>query len=159
MLEVFINTILYIRKAYPSGIFEKRKLYSTFVYVSIYPPLNGYISDVLKSAVCLLKLKKLRKVEVLFSSEDGTETLEKFIFETGDTMSIIAPTNDEYQQLSDFEEKLRSVLLTLDTKCRNLKKLPDRFSFKINLHTTQTGLVKLCDKLPVRSCFECKKKL
>lgn len=154
MLEVFINTILYIRKAYPAAIFEKRKLYSTFVYVSVYPPLNTYISDVLNSAVCLLKVNKLRKVEVLFSTEDSTETLERFTFETTDTMSIVAPTDDEYKQLSDFEEKLRSVLLTLDTKCKNLKKLPDRFSFKINLHTTQSGFVKLTDKLPVRICKE-----
>lgn len=43
MLEVYINSILYVRELYPAAIFRKRRVYNTSAYISIFPPLNQYL--------------------------------------------------------------------------------------------------------------------
>lgn len=153
MLEVFINNILYVRRAYPNAIFQRQKMYNTLVYTSIYPPLNEYISNVLKSALALMKSKQLKKLEIVFYIEQNIK-LETFIFEFENLQSIIdmSLTMDEYYNLSEFEEKMRSLLLTLDNKCKNLQNLPSKFNFKINLHTTQAGFVKITDNVKLQVC-------
>lgn len=51
-------------------------------------------------------------------------------------------SNDQY--LIEAEETIRGILLSLDEKCKNLRKLPKTgVNFKILLHTTQVALVKL----------------
>lgn len=163
MLEAFTHNVLFIRRAYPHGIFQKRRLYSCVVYRSRFPPLNEYIANVVRSAIFLHKLNYLTKFEVVFylPCEPSETKLESYFFDfspsdassadkAGATKeplgkSRTAKHHAEYSRLTQFEEKMRSVLLTLDTKCRNLDTLPDRFLFKINLHTNQLGHCKLTE--------------
>lgn len=176
MLEAFTHNLLFIRRAYPFGIFQKRRLYSCVVYRSRFPPLNEYIANVIRSAIFLHKLDNLNKFEVVFylPGEPSETKLESYFFDFNPTdtpaaavdkasvnnnnkepigKSRTAKVHAEYSRLTQFEEKMRAVLLTMDTKCRNLDPLPDRFSFKINLYTNQLGHCKLTEdeKLQVRS--------
>lgn len=130
MLEVYINSILYVRDVYPSAIFRKRRVYSTIAYISIFPPLNRYLLNVLKTAQELQAANKLFKVELiifqqrefeLFSTLDDEEILEKYVFriernENSDKMDL-----DAY--IFQFEENLRRGLLELNQKTKNLPRL------------------------------------
>lgn len=166
MLEAFTHNVLFIRRAYPYGIFQKRRLYSCVVYRSRFPPLNEYIANVIRSAIFLHKLNNLNKFEVVFylpGEPTTTETkLESYFFDFSPVdaspadkascatkepvgKSRTAKVHADYGRLTQFEEKMRSVILTLDAKCRNLDPLPDRFLFKINLHTNQLGHCKLTE--------------
>lgn len=162
MLEAFTHNILFIRHAYPHGIFQKRRLYSCVVYRSRFPPLNEYIANAIRSALFLLKSKHLKKFEVCFylAGEPVETKLESHFFDFGQTESLtdtqketagtigksrLAKVNAEYLRLTQFEEKMRTVMLTLDNKCHNLNALPDRFLFKINLYTNQLGHCKLTE--------------
>lgn len=64
MLDVFINSILYLREIYPAAIFQKRKFYDTAVHISNFKPLNSYLEKVLKTAGELKEKNELRGVEV-----------------------------------------------------------------------------------------------
>lgn len=176
MLEAFTHNVLFMRRAYPLGIFQKRRLYSCVVYKSRFPPLNEYIANVIRSAIFLHKSNNLNKFEVVFylAGEPAETKLESYIFDfslpepsttaPNKSNQIKEPPADksrnakvqaEYKRLMQFEEKMRSVLLTMDAKCRNLEELPERFLFKINLHTNQLGHCKLTEdeKLQVSQIF------
>lgn len=148
VLEVFINCILYTRNVYPSAIFKKRRKYGTAVYACIYPPLNDYITNVLRSARELRSTKQLHKVEVVLFKDEHT-ILERFVFEMNG-LPISDQHDDKY--LIAFENELRNILLGLDEKFKNLISLPSDVLFKVNLYTTESAFVKLSNnaKLQVR---------
>lgn len=164
MLEVFTHNILYVRRAYPLGIFKKCRIYNCAVFRSRYPPLNEYISNAIRSAMFLHKFGHLNKFEiVLFICNEPDSKLESYVFafeptSNGDLASKAGEKKTKLEQmrmLNDFGEKMRSMLLALDAKCKNLMALPDRFQFKIDLHTNQLGHSKLLEeeKLQVRIAF------
>lgn len=142
-MEVFINTVLYARNLYPQSIFRKRQIYGTTVPISIFPPLNDYIRNVLVSAKDLKDNDILDCLEITFK-RDNDITLENHKFEIDSTVKLLEygkMNDDEY--LVEFEQELRKTLLTLDGRLKSLRKLPTDASFKIFLNTTQSGLVKL----------------
>lgn len=166
MLEVFINTILYIREVYPAGIFRRRKMYNTVVYVSIYPALNEYLVKILTTVQLLKKAKKLHKVElIIYKTENKnqlpcTETiLEKFVFEVEASPTPISTkvgstsmlddrwTHDKY--LIEFEEEIRKSLIQFDQIAKNLDRLVncENVNFRIKLETTEAGFVELTHKM------------
>ncbi|KAJ6635411.1 DNA polymerase zeta subunit 2 [Pseudolycoriella hygida] len=145
MLEVVINTIIYIRNVYPESIFKRQKMYNTTCYMCIYPPLKDYIQNVLITATALKRQNELQKIDLIFE-KDETTLLEIFSFgfesAPGSKALFDDQSNDQY--LIETEETIRGILLSLDEKCKNLKKLPESgVNFKIFLHTTQQALVKL----------------
>lgn len=86
MLDVFINSILYLREVYPAAIFQKRKFFDTAVYISSFKPLNSYLEKVLKTAEELKDKNELRGVEVTLykltnPDKDMTDetVLEKYV--------------------------------------------------------------------------------
>lgn len=137
LLEVFINSILYAREIYPASIFHKKKSYNTIIFASIFPPLNEYIKNVLKTARTLIRTSKLHRVEMLVFKNDMN--FESFIFEISNDLECY--TNDKY--LIEFEEDIRKSLLNLDEKVKTLPKLPKDVEFKIYFHTTESSFVKL----------------
>lgn len=162
LLEVLIYAILYHRRAYPEAIFQKKLLYSTSVFTTNYPPLQEYIKNILSSALKLLKDdNKLRSVCVQFAEEERESAYapcvapwrtkvnplrvyERYTFALYDVHQLVnVKTN--YQSFSEFEEKIRSCLHGLQSKCKNLLSLPDRFTISIKLNTTESGYCKLAD--------------
>lgn len=139
ILEIFINSILYIREVYPTSIFRKRKSYNSIIFASIYPPLNEYLKNVLKTARELLQASKLHRIEMVIYKNDLN--LESFIFELNNDHEIDGSSRDKY--LIGFEEDIRKSLLNLDQKVKTMIKLPNDVEFKIYFHTTESSFVKL----------------
>lgn len=78
MLEVLINSIIYVRNVYPASIFKQQKMYNTSCYICIYPPLREYIQNVLKTAISLKRKDELYKIDLIFEKDEAT--LEMFSF-------------------------------------------------------------------------------
>lgn len=163
MLEVFINTILYVREVYPAAIFRKRKMYSTAVFVSIYPKLNEYLVNVLTTAHYLKKQNKLMKLELIIckscdgqTSKRNEQIVEKYVFEvdpggTNDWKNSNC-TRSPDQYLIEFEEDVRTALLQFDAMSKTLKRLEcadnsEDYSFRIELVTTESAFVELTHKM------------
>lgn len=145
MLEVLINTIIYVRNVYPQSIFKRQRMYNTSCYQCIYPPLRDYIQNVLSTAATLKRQNELYKIDLIFE-KDETTLLEMFSFgfEAGDGAKHLFDDVSNDQYMIEAEETIRGILLSLDEKCKNLRKLPkEGVNFKILLHTTQLALVKL----------------
>lgn len=136
---MFINSILYAREIYPANIFRKKKSYNSIIFASIFPPLNEYLKNVLKTARELIRTSKLHRIEMLFHKNDVN--LESFIFEISNNLEYDESTKDKY--LIGFEEDIRKSLLNLDEKVKTLNKLPKDVEFKIYFHTTESSFVKL----------------
>lgn len=162
MLEVFVNSILYLREVYPAAIFRRRKMYNMAVYISTYPKLNDYITNVLTAAYHLRKLGKLQKVEMTLyktSPSHPFRPIEAYFFDVdcsgtltnGHAAESIAAghANDKY--LVDFENTVRNALIQLEQISKKLKPLEcaddDDCNFKIDLHTTESGFVELTNKI------------
>lgn len=156
MLDVFFNSILYLRDVYPSGIFRRRRIYSTAIYASIYPPLNDYLKKVLKAALELKSQQKLHKVEMVIFREEFTifdddvdeQILEKFVFQ------IEQNDNNKWQEkmdlgeyLIEYEEQVRQALHQINYVMKNMKPLDgSECGFRIELETTQDAFVDLVNK-------------
>lgn len=162
MLEVFINSILFLREVYPSPIFRRRKMYNMAVYISTYPKLNDYITNVLSAAHQLRKLGKLQKVELIIyksNSSDSFCPLEKYFFDVdcstsamnGNVTGSIANGTSNDQYLIEFENIVRNSLIQLEQMTKKLKPIECRddedCNFKIELHTTESGFVELTNKI------------
>lgn len=166
MLEVFVNTILYVRELYPAAIFRKRKMYSTAVYASIYPKLNDYVVNVLTTAHSLKKQNKLHKVEVVIYKLCAAghainrrieQILEKYVFEVCSEMTNgvdegIDNSKTPDQHLTEFEEDVRRALLQFEKTAKTLKRLDcsadgDDLCFRIELVTTESAFIELTNKM------------
>ncbi|CAK9834019.1 Mitotic spindle assembly checkpoint protein MAD2B [Anthophora retusa] len=92
-LEVAFNHILFFRNLYPKEIFERRKVYSTIVYVSEHPELNEYIKNVLNTIRELLKEDEnsVKAVNLVFYNRKR-EPIEKFVFD----LVKLQTSNTEY---------------------------------------------------------------
>lgn len=132
MLEVYINSILYVRDVYPAAIFRKQRVYSTVAYISIYPPLNRYLRNVFKTAQELQMANKLFQVELiifqqreyeLFSISEDEEILEKYIFRIERNERTDSSKMDLESYIFRFEEQLRRGLLELNQKTKHLNRL------------------------------------
>lgn len=134
---------MYTRNLYPQAIFRKRKIYGTTVPISIYPPLNDYIRNILISIKDLKENDQIDSLEISFR-RDKDIILEVHKFELNSVTNLLETcksNGDEY--LIEFEQELRKTLLQLDGRLKNLRALPSDASFKIFLNATQAGLVKL----------------
>lgn len=145
-LEVFLHTVLYIRKLYPDEIFRRRKIYGVPIYVSIYPALNDYLVMVLKTAKHLLSERKLEKLEIVFyrNLDIGEHRLESYCFEF-DLLKDVGK-NEKDVHLYDFEDLVRKSLLQLEDRIRGVSRLPSNARFKLLLHTTRMAYMSLNEK-------------
>lgn len=146
-LEVFLHTVLYIRKLYPDEIFRRRKIYGVPVFVSIYPALNDYLVMVLKTAKHLLSEKKLERLEIVFyrNKDIGEQRFENYCFEF-DFSRTFGTKNEKDVHLYDFEDLVRKSLLQLEERIRGVSRLPSNAKFKVLLHTTRMAYMSLNEK-------------
>lgn len=154
MLEVYINSILYLREVYPAAIFRKRRIYSTAAFVSIFPPLNTYLVKVLKTAQELKAANKLFQVELiiyqreceLFGTPEDEDVLEKYIFRVESNENAGNMKQDLDLYILQFEEELRRGLVELNQKVKCLNRLNEYCHFRIHLETTQNAFVDMISK-------------
>lgn len=146
LVELYINAVIYHRHIYPDPCFQRRRAFSAFGYVSVFPPLHVYIRRILERAVQLIKDKTLYVVEVVF--EANNEEVESH------ELKIKQLNLSEID--GEIEERMKEFLLQLDTKFRALKALPKNPTVKINLITTNGSLQKINEDLEfqVRDYFE-----
>ncbi|XP_011182503.2 DNA polymerase zeta subunit 2 [Zeugodacus cucurbitae] len=142
-LEVFLNHILYVRDLYPAQIFKKRRFYNAPVYVSIFPPLNAYIHNVLRTARELQQRGELQCVVLQFYHDEIhlNECYSIDIQQLETTADGEMMCDDKL--LIDFEEQLRCSLYKLAERLKPLDKLPKVAKFKITLNTTQEAFIHL----------------
>ncbi|XP_055310266.1 DNA polymerase zeta subunit 2 [Sitodiplosis mosellana] len=155
MLEVYINSILYVREVYPAAIFTRRRVYSTAAYISIFPPLSQYLLNILKMAQELKAANKLFQVELiifereidLFGTPDDEEVIERYIFRVEQDENEDKKELDIDLYIIQFEEELRRGLIQLEQTAKNLKRLnTDCCGFRIQLETTESSYVDIVNK-------------
>lgn len=142
-------------------------MYNTPIFVSIFPPLNDYIRQVLQSAQHLLKARHLHQVQVViygqYEDQLAPKVIERYVFDMQPaTGGSIGQTNggawtepDEF--LINWEEEARRALVILDQTVKGLKPLRDmETSFKIFVETSETAFVEMTNnsKLQVMSIWE-----
>lgn len=132
VLEVALNSILYIRNIYPDGIFQRHKKYNISVMLNQHPDLNAYIKDVLESIRSHIQNGTIEKVAIQICKEDIP--LERFVFE------MKLATNVETQCYLDMEAHLRAVLLKLNTCEATLQPLPEGCTFQVLAYTKRSTL-------------------
>lgn len=155
MLEVYINSILYLREVYPAAIFRKRRVYSSTAFISIFPALNDYLLNTLKTAQALKAQNKLFQVELiiyqkefdLFGTPEDEEVLERYVFRMENDENSGKDITDLPLYILQFEEQLRKGLIDLDKTAKHLKRLdPQYVGFRIHLETTQAAFVDIVNK-------------
>ncbi|XP_016954325.3 DNA polymerase zeta subunit 2 [Drosophila biarmipes] len=137
-IEVLVNHILYVRGIYPAHIFKKKRMYNTPVFVSIFPPLNNYLTGVLRSAQELLRRRELQCLELIVYQKES-EQLESY---------KMSPEPRGEGQLADdhlmeFEQKMRFALYQISERMNQARKYAaGSCQFKIHLHTTQEAFIR-----------------
>lgn len=156
MLDVFIQSILYVRGIYPEGAFRRRKVYNTVAYISIHPDINSYLKNVLLTARTLKAERSLSSVElVLFCEQEfffgapKEEVLERYVFylpreENNDSIQNV---DDLLKHIIHLEEELRAGLLRLNSSTKDLPGFGSKScSFHVRLQTTNTAFVDQCER-------------
>ncbi|XP_030375752.1 mitotic spindle assembly checkpoint protein MAD2B [Scaptodrosophila lebanonensis] len=136
-IEVLVNHLLYVRGVYPPQIFKKRRVFNTPVFVSIYPPLNNYLTNILNAAQELLRRQELQCLEVIIYRDD-MEHMESYRCELESL-----PNGQDDQYLLLYEQQLRAALYKLSERLKPLPKLTEDAKFKVHLHTTQSAFIQL----------------
>ncbi|KAH8418502.1 hypothetical protein KR009_010282 [Drosophila setifemur] len=137
-IEVLLNHILYVRGVYPAQIFKKRRVYNTPVFVSIFPPLNNYLANVLRSARELLARNELQCLEIILYQTEN-QPLESYELQVE---CIENAARDPH--LMQYEEQLRSAIYKFGERVKQLPKLPSGTClFKLQLHTCKDAFVRL----------------
>lgn len=150
MLEVYINSILYLREVYPAAIFRRRRVYNTTAYISIFPTLNTYLLNALKTAQELKAANKLFEVELvifqrefeLFGTPEDEEVMEKYVFRVEQNENASSSKTEPEMHILQFEEELRCGLIRLEQMAKNLPRLNSEFcGFRIHLETTEHSYI------------------
>jgi len=114
-------------------------MYNTPVFVSIFPPLNTYLTGVLRSAQELLRRRELQCLELIVYQKES-EHLESYKMST-------VPRGDGQladDHLMEFEQKMRSAIYQISERMNQVRKFPaGSCQFKIHLHTTQEAFIRL----------------
>lgn len=80
LLEIAIHNILYSRKIYPEGAFQKSRKYNIPVQVAVHPQVVDYIDSCVMTVHKLLQRNELRKM-VLHIVDSSHRPMEQFVFE------------------------------------------------------------------------------
>lgn len=148
-LEVAVHTVLHARQLYPEAIYMKKKAYGTFVYCSIHPGVNEYITESLKGVQKLIQKNEVKKVCVVFFDEHKCPT-DKVVF---DILALYAALSVDDSYFIHTEESLRSSLFQIRNKCRMLRPLSDNHSFSIQIHTSEMASLTLTDDPNKQECY------
>ncbi|XP_060591862.1 mitotic spindle assembly checkpoint protein MAD2B-like [Ruditapes philippinarum] len=132
-LEVGIHLILYSRKLYPCGLFERRKKYNVPVQMCLHPDVTDYISKVIQSVKVMVASGDVSMVTVVVIDQ-SQNPVERFVFELGASGS--EDRDDPY--LFRLEDALRGFLLKLNIADTQLRPLPQECSWVVHVHTKES---------------------
>ncbi|GFG35471.1 hypothetical protein Cfor_09126 [Coptotermes formosanus] len=140
-LEVAVHNILYVRNIYPASIFVRRKKYGVPVQMSTHPYLNEYITECLKTIRDLLQKNEVRKVTLTFFDETQ-RAIERFVF---DILDLNKTLNQDDPYFIKGEEAFRGFCVKLAVTASCLRPLPNKSTFRVQIHTIETVSVSLAE--------------
>ncbi|XP_054274521.1 mitotic spindle assembly checkpoint protein MAD2B [Macrosteles quadrilineatus] len=144
--EVCFHSILFLRNVYPPSIFVLKKKYNVPVHVCLYPDLNQYISQVLKSIKKFLISNKIEEISFCIYNS-SSKLMEKFVFNNihfGFEPSLKL-TDELLQDIKQLEDAFRTFCLKLSMMDSVLKPPQDNSSFRIFVKTEESGYSSICD--------------
>lgn len=152
MLDVFIQSILYVRGVYPQGAFCKRKVFNISTHFCMHPGVNKYIDNCMKTAhdmklahgLCAVELILLHKPKVLFGCAKE-EILERYVFNVLPDADNIN-RDDRLAFLEDFNDQLVCGLSLLNSNTKEMPQLGEMYSFRIQLQTNEQTFIDQCEK-------------
>lgn len=104
------------------------------MFISIYPPLNNYLKNVLIEVSTLLTAVKLKKIEIRLydhlDKNDASSSESYFIEINNEMHEALDEDNVDEDLLTEF----RSCIHSLEIKSKSLKKLSKNCRFKMFLH-------------------------
>ncbi|XP_071946082.1 mitotic spindle assembly checkpoint protein MAD2B-like [Antedon mediterranea] len=136
-LEVALHQILYIRKLYPAGIFEKCCKYNIPVQMSQHPEVNKYIKDTILGIKPLLSKDEVHGVTVVILNSSN-KPIERFVFEISSLMKK-SISGDEY--LFAIEQAFRSFILKINISDSLLDNITEGCSFAILVYTKDNAVI------------------
>lgn len=146
LLEIAIHNILYSRKIYPEGAFQKSRKYNIPVQVAVHPQVVDYIDSCVMTVHKLLQRNELRKM-VLHIVDSSHRPMEQFVFEVSVPVEgaragrVSKPEEDSY--LLDVEAAARAICLKVTTSDSVLQDNPEGCSFSIQLHVAESTAMRL----------------
>ncbi|XP_030448123.1 DNA polymerase zeta processivity subunit-like isoform X1 [Syzygium oleosum] len=106
-LEVAITSIVYLKRLYPSGAFERRRYLNLVVHRARHPQLRNYIQMSVSGLQPFIEKGLIERVAVVFFDMENVP-LERFIFKLSVNQSYGSKVED-----ADLEFSLRSFLIKL----------------------------------------------
>lgn len=91
--------------------------------MSVFPPLNDYLKNILTEASELLETNKLRQLELRIMKD--REPLQSFIFKISEKSSNFDV---------NIEDCFRNCICLLENRCKMFKKVAHNCTFKVFLH-------------------------
>ncbi|XP_042502674.1 DNA polymerase zeta processivity subunit [Macadamia integrifolia] len=128
LLEVAINSIVFLKGIYPSGAFERRRYMSAVVHRARHPQLRDYIHSAVTGLRPFIEKGLVDRVAVVFFNSDNVP-IERFLFRL--------MVNQSYRfrvEAADLEFSLRSFLMKLSVSESLTKVLPRGCNWEITAY-------------------------
>ncbi|CAI0555605.1 unnamed protein product [Linum tenue] len=120
-LEVAITSIVFHKRVYPAGAFERRRYMNAVVHRAKQPELRDYIHSSVNALFPFIQKGLVERVLVIFFNKDDNVVNERFVFKLGMNQSSSSGSKIEE---ADLEFSLRSFLIKLPTSENLTKPLP-----------------------------------
>ncbi|CAN0878132.1 DNA polymerase zeta processivity subunit [Linum grandiflorum] len=118
-LEVAITSIIFLKRVYPAGAFERRRYMNAVVQIAREPQLRDYIHSSVSALVPFIEKGLVDRVAVVFCNKDDNVVVEQFVFKL--RMNVSSGTKVEE---ADLEFALRALLIKLPVSESLTKPLP-----------------------------------
>lgn len=152
MLDVFIQSILFVRDVYPSDAFRRRSIFNITSHFCIHPGVNKYMKSCLETARDMKMARGLRAVELLLLHKPQVlfgcskiEVLERYVFNILPDDGVIN-TKDAAPYVKEYRDQLRAGLATLNSNTKEMPSLGKMYSFRIQLQTNEETFIDQCEK-------------
>ncbi|XP_022717470.1 DNA polymerase zeta processivity subunit [Durio zibethinus] len=117
-LEVAITSVVFLKRIYPSGAFERRRYMNVVVQRARHPQLREYIHSAVSGLLPFIQKGLVERVAVIFFNTDNIP-VERFIFKLTVNQSFGSKVEE-----SDLEFSLRSFLIKLSVSQPLTRVLP-----------------------------------
>ncbi|CAI8019931.1 Mitotic spindle assembly checkpoint protein MAD2B [Geodia barretti] len=134
-IEVAIHLVLYVRKIYPPGLFQRRRKYNVPVHICAHPELNKYIRRVVDDVKPMLEANQVDHIAIVIKNKENIP-VESFVFKTqkGTANDICSKGFSE-----TLERDLRTLLLKLSGSDSLLSDNPPDSTFSVEVCTSDTA--------------------
>ncbi|CAN1286114.1 DNA polymerase zeta processivity subunit [Linum perenne] len=128
-LEVAITSIIFLKRIYPAGAFERRRYMNAAVQIAAEPLLGDYIHSSVAALFPFIEKGLVDRVAVIFFNKDDNVVVEQFIFKLRTNLSSGTKIEE-----ADFEFALRALLIKLPTSESLNKPLPPDCRWEITAY-------------------------